>query len=144
MVVELVDKYGPKRWTQISKHLQGRTGKQCRERWHNHLNPCIDKSAWTEEEDHKILILHKQMGNRWAEIAKYLPGRYVKCLKSAYKKSAQCCRIEHFTCAHALKFDCLSRAYKVIIVLVHCKLLPCHPTIFCHKRRLLRKNNNSK
>jgi len=32
VVSRLVMQYGPKRWTAISKHLQGRTGKQCRER----------------------------------------------------------------------------------------------------------------
>ncbi|CAL1529585.1 unnamed protein product [Lymnaea stagnalis] len=31
-VIQLVNEYGPKRWTLISKHLKGRTGKQCRER----------------------------------------------------------------------------------------------------------------
>ena len=47
-VIELVQKYGPKRWSLIAKHLRGRLGKQCRERWHNHLNPEIKKTAWTD------------------------------------------------------------------------------------------------
>nr|1GVD_A Chain A, MYB PROTO-ONCOGENE PROTEIN [Mus musculus] len=38
-LIKLVQKYGPKRWSVIAKHLKGRIGKQCRERWHNHLNP---------------------------------------------------------------------------------------------------------
>jgi hypothetical protein len=63
-VVELVRKYGPKRWTLIAKHLKGRIGKQCRERWHNHLNPEIKKTSWTDEEDRIIYSAHKQWGNQ--------------------------------------------------------------------------------
>ena len=44
-------KNGPKKWSEIAKYLPGRIGKQCRERWYNHLDPNINKKGWTEEED---------------------------------------------------------------------------------------------
>ena len=56
-LVSLVDTLGAKKWSQIANHLPGRIDKQCRERWHNHLNPEINKNAWSEEEDRRILLV---------------------------------------------------------------------------------------
>jgi len=33
-----------------------RHGKQCRERWNNHLDPSLKKSEWSTEEDVILLI----------------------------------------------------------------------------------------
>ncbi len=54
-VVDLVSRYGVKSWSFIARQLKGRLGKQCRERWYNHLNPDIVKTAWSEEEDRIII-----------------------------------------------------------------------------------------
>ncbi|OIW13092.1 hypothetical protein TanjilG_08125 [Lupinus angustifolius] len=82
VLIESVRRFGLKRWSRIAKLLNGRVGKQCRERWFNHLRPNIRKDSWSEEEDLILIEAHKNVGNKWAEIAKRLIGRTENTVKN--------------------------------------------------------------
>lgn len=48
----------------LSPQLPGRIGKQCRERWFNHLDPTIKKGDWSRDEEIIIYEAQRHFGNR--------------------------------------------------------------------------------
>lgn len=84
-IIENVKSYGTSNWTLIAQNIEGRNGKQCRERWVNHLDPSLKHDEWTTDEDKILFEQYKIYGSKWASIAAHIPGRSANATKNRYK-----------------------------------------------------------
>lgn len=81
------------KWGKIAKEINKsiysgmkvRSGKQCKERWVNHLDPRMKKDKWTHEEDQILLKLYKSYGNKWCDISRILGNRTDSSIKNRIK-----------------------------------------------------------
>ena len=82
-ILKLIKEVG-KNWKLLSEVLGTKTGKQIRERYINKLDPKIKVDEWTDEEDKMILKYYSELGSRWSEISKRIPGRPENKIKNRF------------------------------------------------------------
>jgi hypothetical protein len=84
-LLQLVAKHGAYNWQQIARHLPGKTGRQCRDRFANYLVPTLSHEPWSTAEDFVLTQEFRQIGPRWAQIAACLPGRSSNAVKNRWR-----------------------------------------------------------
>ncbi len=90
-LIQAVMQNGTRCWSHVANTIQetsqgetDRTGKQCRERWHNHLDPSLRHDPFSSEEDKKLIRLQSTFFNKWTEISKRMPGRSDNAVKNRW------------------------------------------------------------
>lgn len=71
-------------WNKISYLMKNRTVKQCRERYYNYLNPNVNSSKWTIEEDELLLKLYKNYNTKWKKYLNHFYNRTTINIKNRF------------------------------------------------------------
>lgn len=76
-LIAAIYRFGKDQWSQIANFVgNGRTKAQCHQRWNRALSPGISKSAWTPEEEAKLLDLVSKNGeSSWKLISSKMGNR---------------------------------------------------------------------
>ena len=72
---QFVAQFGELNWDIISKYMENRTPRQCKERWMTYLSPKVNLSPWTEEEDQLLMEKYNFYGPKWTRITVFFPSR---------------------------------------------------------------------
>ncbi|KAI0116094.1 hypothetical protein F4776DRAFT_666669 [Hypoxylon sp. NC0597] len=81
---DAVAKYGT-RWVVVAGAVGTRNGDQCAKRWNENLNPELDHSPWSSQEENLLLHLVDVYGHNWKFMASsFLEGRAPLSLKNRY------------------------------------------------------------
>lgn len=91
---EAVREMGQNDWTLVAKAVTGKTNRQCRERFKNYVDPGLNRSLYTEEED-AFIVASANLGHGWTKIAASLVGRTDAHVKLRFHQLSRESKVEN-------------------------------------------------
>uniref|UniRef100_A0A0D9VEM4 Myb-like domain-containing protein n=1 Tax=Leersia perrieri TaxID=77586 RepID=A0A0D9VEM4_9ORYZ len=76
---------GQTNWGTVACAIPGRNAQQCRLRWTCTLDPAINKQAWSQEEELRLIRAQQTYGNKWSAMVEHFPGRTNNAIKEHWR-----------------------------------------------------------
>lgn len=86
MLKQLVQIYGTNQWYLISLRMKGRDIRQCRERYIHYLDPKLNQTPWTKEEEELLIQKVNELGHKWKAMEKFFNNRTHVNIKNKWNK----------------------------------------------------------
>ncbi|KAJ2559755.1 hypothetical protein EV175_000187 [Coemansia sp. RSA 1933] len=99
----------PSQWSRVAEGITGRTDDQCAKRWRESLDPDIERSNWTPEEDRLLLDKFAEFGTQWQKIATFFQGRPGLHCRNRWRKIQRILSQKERRSGGALSADDLSK-----------------------------------
>lgn len=85
ILTNMINKHGLKNWQTVAHAIPGRSAPQCRQRWRYKIDSAINKEAWSEQEELRLIRAHQIYGTKWREMVKHFPGRTNGAIKEYWR-----------------------------------------------------------
>jgi hypothetical protein len=89
LLLQILHTYEFLNWDVVAQQFNGRTARQCRERWMNYLSPNVRTGEWTREEDERLVALVNEHGRSWSMLSRFFDGRSDNDIKNRWYSHVQ-------------------------------------------------------
>jgi hypothetical protein len=84
-LLSIINENGKDDWNLVSRIMENKSKRQCKDRWRNYLDPSLNKATFTDDENDLIRKKVAELGFRWKCISKFFHNRTDAMIRNQYK-----------------------------------------------------------